>query len=387
MNSRSSTPEDTEYWVALDRVSGLGPKKFDALERAFPTMEQAWSASPAELTEAGLDQTSTQKVIERRDSINPDNELSRLDDSGVRAITRQSSLYPTRLAQIYDPPAVIYVRGALTEADGRSVAVIGTRKASAHGREACKVLAGELARNGITVISGLARGIDGIAHAAALDAGGRTIAVLGSGLDRIYPSEHLNLVRRISESGALISEFPLDARPDAHNFPRRNRILSALSLGTLVIEAGFKSGAMLTVEHAVQQNKEVCAVPGSILSESNKGTNWLIQQGAKLVTGVDDVLDELNIVVKGGQLPMPMQTKEIVLENDLEVTVLGIIDAEPRHIDDVTRTTGFESSTVASILSMLEIKGLVRQAGPMQYARVREVQAVYEPSITGSQEK
>jgi DNA processing protein len=206
-------------------------------------------------------------------------------------------------------------------------------------------------------------------------------------LDRIYPSEHLNLARRISESGALISEFPLDARPDAHNFPRRNRILSALSLGTLVIEAGFKSGAMLTVEHAVQQNKEVFAVPGSILSESNKGTNWLVQQGAKLVTGVDDVLDELNIVVKGGQLPMPMQTKEIVLENDLEVTVLGIIDAEPRHIDDVTRTTGFESSTVASTLSMLEIKGLVRQAGPMQYARVREVQAIYEPSITGSQEK
>lgn len=387
MKSRSSTPEDTKYWVALDRVSGLGPKKFDALERAFPTMEQAWSASPAELTEAGLDQASTQKVIERRDSINPDDEISRLDDSGVRAITRQSSLYPTRLAQIYDPPAVIYVRGALTEADSRSVAVIGTRKASAHGIEACKILAGELARNGITVISGLARGIDGIAHAAALDAGGRSIAVLGSGLDRIYPSEHLNLARRISESGALISEFPLDARPDAHNFPRRNRILSALSLGTLVIEAGFKSGAMLTVEHAVQQNKEVFAVPGSILSESNKGTNWLIQQGAKLVAGVDDVLDELNIVVKDGQLPMPMQTKEIVLDNDLEATVLGIIDAEPRHIDDVTRTTGFESSTVAATLSLLEIKGLVRQAGPMQYVRVREVRVVYEPGITGSQEK
>jgi len=383
MTSRSSNPEDTKNWIALDRVSGLGPKKFDSLEKAFPSMEQAWSASPAELTEAGLDQATTQKIIDRRDEINPDDEAAKLDGSGVRADTRKSSLYPTRLAQIYDPPAVIYMRGALTEADGRSVAVIGTRKASMHGKEAAKLLAGELARKGVTVVSGLARGIDGIAHAAALDAGGRTIAVLGSGLNRIYPAEHLTLAKRIPDAGALISEFPLDARPDAHNFPRRNRILSALSLGTLVIEAGFKSGAMLTVEHAVQQNKEVSAVPGSILSETNKGTNWLIQQGAKLVTGVDDVLDELNIVVKGGQLPM----EQIVLENDLEATVLGIIDADPRHIDDVTRTSGLESSTVASTLSLLEIKGLVRQAGPMQYVRGREVQAVYEPSSTGSQEK
>ncbi len=383
MTSRSSNPEDTKNWIALDRVSGLGPKKFDPLEKAFPSMEQAWSASPAELTEAGLDQATTQKIIDRRDEINPDDEAAKLDGSGVRADTRKSSLYPTRLAQIYDPPAVIYMRGALTEADGRSVAVIGTRKASMHGKEAAKLLAGELARKGVTVVSGLARGIDGIAHAAALDAGGRTIAVLGSGLNRIYPAEHLTLAKRIPDAGALISEFPLDARPDAHNFPRRNRILSALSLGMLVIEAGFKSGAMLTVEHAVQQNKEVFAVPDSILSETNKGTNWLIQQGAKLVTGVDDVLDELNIVVKGGQLPM----EQIVLENDLEATVLGIIDADPRHIDDVTRTSGLESSTVASTLSLLEIKGLVRQAGPMQYVRGREVQAVYEPSSTGSQEK
>jgi DNA processing protein len=251
MKSRNSTPEDTKYWVALDRVSGLGPKKFDALERAFPTMEQAWTASPAELTEAGLDQAATGKIMERRDSIDPDDELRKLDNSGVRAITRQSSLYPTRLAQIYDPPAVIYIRGALTEADGRSVAVIGTRKANTHGKEACTLLACELARNRVTIVSDLARGIDGIAHTAALVAGGRTIAVLGSGLNRIYPSEHLELARRIPDSGALISEFLLGARPDAYNFPRRNRILSALSLGTLVIEAGFKSGAMLTVEHAV----------------------------------------------------------------------------------------------------------------------------------------
>ncbi|NQW16105.1 MAG: DNA-protecting protein DprA [Chloroflexi bacterium] len=383
MKSRSSTPEDTKYWVALDKVSGLGPKKFDALERAFESMEAVWSAAPSELSDAGLDLATATKIVRERDAIYPDDEIKKLEDSGVRAIPRTSTLYPTRLGQIYDPPAVIYVRGALTEADGRSVAVIGTRKPTTHGKEACYLLAGELARNGVTVVSGLARGIDGIAHNAALEAGGRTLAVLGSGLDRIYPGEHMDLARRIPDAGALISEFPLGTRPDAHNFPRRNRILSALSLGTLVIEAGFKSGAMLTVEHAVQQNKEVFAVPGSILSETNKGTNWLIQQGAKLVTGVDDVLDELNIVVKGGQLPM----EEIVLENDLEATVLGVIDAEPRHIDDVTRTTRLESSAVASTLSVLEIKGLVRQAGPMQYVRAREVRAVYEPSTAGSQEK
>jgi DNA processing protein len=367
----ASVPPDTKFWVALDRISGLGPKKFDALVTAFGTMEEAWSAGAAELRDAGLDRASSANIIRERDSIYPDDELRRLDDSGIRACTRTSSVYPDRLREIYDPPAVIYVRGALSPDDALSIAVIGTRNPTAHGREACHLLADGLARNRVTVISGMARGIDGVAHTAALDAGGRTVAVLGSGLDRIYPQEHAGLARRIAAGGALISEFPLGTRPDAHNFPRRNRILSALSLGTLVIEAGFKSGAMLTVEHAVQQNKEVFAVPGSILTESNKGGNWLIQQGAKLVTSADDVLDELNIVVRGDQIPLP----GIEPDNELEAAVLGILGSEPKHIDDVTRASGLATAAIASALSLLELRGLVRQAGPMQYVRAHKTNA------------
>jgi DNA processing protein len=374
---REKTMDDLKYWLALSRISGLGPKKFEALLQSFDSMEDAWIAGKRDLTAAGLDARTAGRIAEERAEIYPDTELERLESAGVTAIPRTSADYPAGLKEIYDPPAVIFIRGEFAEADKRSIAVVGTRRPTPYGREACRRLSEDLARNCVTVISGLARGIDGVAHEAALDAGGRTIAVLGSGLDRIYPGEHVQLARRIAENGVVVSEFPLGSRPDARNFPRRNRILSALTLGTMVIEAPMKSGAMLTVEHAVQQNRDVFAVPGTIFSEPSKGTNWLIQQGAKLVSNARDVLDELNIVVLEDQLPLT----EPQVDDETERRILSTLGEEPLHIDDVTRTTGLTSPVVASTLSLMELKGLVRQAGSMQYVQAR---MSHTPNLTRS---
>lgn len=374
---------DLKYWVSLTRISGLGPKKFEMLSAAFESMEAVWRADAGGLADAGLDRSTARKLVDSRPSIDPDDEMERLERAGVRAITRNSAGYPSAMGEIFDPPAVIFIRGEILDKDERAVAVIGTRGPTSYGSEVTRRLAGDLARNQVTVVSGLARGVDGLAHQAALDAGGRTIAVLGSGLDTIYPGEHVSLAREIVDHGAVVSEFPLGTRPDARNFPRRNRIISALSLGTLVVEAPFKSGAMLTVEHAVQQNREVFAVPGPILSETSSGTNWLIQQGAKLVTDVSDILDELNIVVLGDQLPL----ESVSVDNEIEKKLIDVIASGPSHIDDVTRATGLTSALVASTLSLLELKGLVRQTGPMQYVRAREIEAVYTPSESKPLEK
>ncbi len=364
---------DLKYWVALTRIAGLGPKKFESLIDVFPDFEEAWLAGPERLRAAGLDRSTALRIVGERGRIDPDEEMERLKEAGVTATTRNSPDYPESLSEIYDPPAVIYVRGELCESDKRSVAVVGTRQPTPYGREAARNLVEELVRSGVTVVSGLARGIDGIAHEAALDGGGRTIAVLGSGLDTIYPATHRQLAHRVVSSGALISEHPLGVRPDARNFPRRNRIISGLTLGTVVVEAGMRSGALLTVEHAVQQNREVFAVPGSILSENSAGTNWLIQQGAKLTAGARDVLEELNIATAGDQL----QLAAAAPESEVERKVLAEIAAEPAHIDDVTRSCGLASSLVASTLAMMELRGLVRQVGAMQYVRVREAQPAY----------
>ena len=367
--------DDLRYWVSLTRIAGLGPKKFETLAGSFESMEAVWHANARELADAGLDRGAAQSIAEARPSIDPDEEMEKLERAGVKAISRISPEYPSAMGETFDPPAVLYVRGEIRDTDERSVAVIGTRSPTTYGTEVTRRLAGDLARNQVTVVSGLARGVDGTAHQAALDAGGRTIAVLGSGLDTIYPAEHVSLAREIVEHGALVSEFPLGTRPDARNFPRRNRIISGLTLGTVVVEAPFKSGAMLTVEHAVQQNRDVFAVPGPIMSETSSGTNWLIQQGAKLVTEVSDILDELNIVVLGDQFPL----ETVSVDNEVEKKLIDAIAAEPSHIDDVTRATGLASSLVASTLSLLELKGLVRQTGPMQYVRAREIEAVYSP--------
>jgi len=358
---------DLKYWVAFSQIRRLGPVRLRQIETRFGDLSLAWQASQADLSSVGLDKSTVREIVSGRPEIDPDSEMESLEKSGIDVICLRSPEYPARLAEIYDPPSVLYIRGKLEPTDERSVAVVGTRRSSGYGLEMATRLAGGLAANGVTVVSGLAAGVDASAHRAALDAGGRTIAGVGSGLNHVYPAEHVDLARNIAASGAVVSEYPPNVRPHARNFPRRNRILSGLTLGTLVIEAGLRSGALLTVTHALEQNREVFAVPGSALSERSGGTNWLIQQGAKLVLDVQDILEELNIAGLGSQLGLSAPEPDA---GTVESQLLKMLRSEPVHVDEITRRSGKPSSVVNATLTMLELSGLVRQAGSMMYIAV-----------------
>ncbi len=384
--------DDLKYWVALHRVSGLGPVRFGKLETRFGTLDHAWQASRTDLLAAGLDQKTVEEVITERARIDPDAEMDRLEKARVKPVHRRSPDYPPRLAETYDPPSVIYLKGTLLAADQRAVAVVGTRSPTVEGREIARRLSYDLATAGVTVVSGMARGIDGLAHQAAIDAGGRTVAIMGGGLNSIYPPEHTTLAGSIAEHGAVISEYPLGMRPKAEHFPRRNRVISGISLGVLVVEADMDSGAMITVKWALEQDREVFAVPGSVLSPKSNGSNWLIQQGAKLVSDCQDVLEELNIAVMGqpadaterknasrplssrrAATPTPLTRSDAaaldrgVTKDSYEGLVLQAMADGPAYVDDITRSTGLPAATVSSVLTMLELRGTVRQTGPMQF--------------------
>lgn len=366
--------DDVKYWVALSHVSLLGTVRFRRLEAHFGDLSRAWEASPGELKAAGIEDGPAREMVAARDTISPDAEMEKLERASVRPITWSQSEYPWRLKEIPDPPPVLYVKGAFQPEDERAVAVVGTRGPTTYGREAAGVLSAELARNGITIVSGLARGIDGIAHRAALDNGGRTIAVVANGLDIVYPSEHAGLSRRAEEQGAVVSEYPLGVRPNPRSFPRRNRLISGLSLGTLVIEASETSGAIWTVQHALEQDREVFCVPGSIFSPASRFTNRMIQEGAKLVSSYQDVLEELNLNVVAQQYELPI---EVGTDNSDEAKLLELLDEQPLHIDDIGRSASLPIAAVSSILSMLELKGKVKQVGCMHYIRMHEKTAVY----------
>ena len=369
--------EQLKYWLAFNKVRGIGRVRFKLLENHFDSMEAAWSASESELRAAGLDRRTIRSVADGRQKFDPDAEAELLLKSGVRAFTWHDDEYPAQLKEIYDLPPLIYVKGNLTPDDERSVAVVGTRNPSHYGRQVAEQLVYDIASAGVTIVSGLARGVDGIAHRIALDAGQRTIAVLGSGVDIIYPREHTSLSERIAENGALISELTLGTRPDARNFPRRNRIMSGMTLGTLVIEAGARSGALITARQALEENREVFAVPGSIFSPNSEGTNRLIRESAaKLVTACEDVLEELNLSAVAQQIEMAA----LFPEDENEAELLRYITFDPVHVDDVCRSSGRSAPDVSSTLAMMELKGLVRQVGGMNYVRLREVSGEYSVS-------
>ncbi|HEX77951.1 MAG TPA: DNA-protecting protein DprA [Dehalococcoidia bacterium] len=364
---------DLKYWVGFSLIPGIGRAKFALLEEHFPSLEAAWHANAAELRAAGLDDRSVRTIQEYRSKLSPDKEMERLERYRVKVLTWRDEAYPTRLKEIYDRPPVLYVRGSLLPEDEWCVGVVGTRRTTLYGRQVTEEIVADLARNHITIVSGLARGIDAIAHRAALAAGGRTIAVFASGLDIVYPAEHAQLAREILEQGALVSDYPLGTRPKAENFPRRNRIMSGLSLGVLVVEAGEGSGALITARLALEQNREVFAVPGSILSPASRGTNRLIQEGAKLVMSYTDILEELNLTMVARQLEL----QETLPVTDTESLLLSHLSAEPVHIDEVCRSSGLPMSAVSSALAMMELKGVVRQVGAMNYVLSREARAGY----------
>lgn len=371
------TKQDIEYWVGFSIIPGIGRVKSSQLENHFGGLEAAWQASPSELKRAGLDSNSVNAINSWRPKISLEAEMEKLERHGVKVFTWHDADYPARLKEIYDYPPVLYVLGSLLPEDEWCLAVVGTRRATVYGRQVTEEIVADLARGKITIVSGLARGIDSVAHHSALEAGGRTIAVFACGLDTVYPAENAGLAKRIAQQGALVSEYPLGTKPRPENFPRRNRIMSGLSLGVLATEAGETSGAMITAHMALEQNREVLAIPGSILSPSSKGTNRLIQEGAKLVHNCEDILEELNLSAVSHQI----EFKEVIPTSDTESLLLKQLGAEPTHIDEVCRNSGLPVSTVSSTLAMMELKGSVKQVGTMNYALAREARQEYRVKV------
>ncbi len=359
---------DVRYWIGFNLIPRIGPVRVGALRDYFGSLELAWRADGASLRAAGLPQDALERFLYLRTRLDLDAEVARIAAQGVQVLTWESAGYPPLLKSIAQPPPVLYVRGEITPADEFAVAVVGTRHASTYGKEVARRLATGLAENGVTVVSGLALGVDGIAHRAALDAGGRTLAVLGCGVDIVYPAAHQELARQVSQAGAVISDYPLGTKPEAINFPPRNRLISGLSLGTVVVEAGLGSGALITVRFALEQGRETFAVPGNIYNRSSEGTNAIIQRGeAKLVTCVKDILEELNLTMVAQQSEM----RQVVPESPTERILLACVSAEPVHLDDLVRASGLPTSTVSSTLCMMELKGMVRRVDNTSYVLAR----------------
>jgi len=365
---------ELKYWLGFNYVSGIGPAKIQALLGAFGSLELAWKAPDHELSRLGIENRAIQSLNEVRGVFDLDDYARRVEESGVEVLTWESDDYPELLREIPAAPPLIFVRGSLEPVDRWSVAVVGTRRLTAYGRQITRDLVAGLARNGITVVSGLARGIDAVAHRAALEEGGRTIAVMACGIDKVYPPEHRDLAHQIVDGhGAIISDYPFGSEPESAHFPARNRLISGLSLGVLVVEAGEKSGALITSRFALEQNREVFAVPGNINSPVSVGTNNLIQQGSKLVTRVEDILEELNLKMVAEQA-----VANVVLpETAEEAALISQLSSQPLHVDELGRLTGLPSSLVSSTLTMMELKGMVQQVGGMNYIRLREANSDY----------
>jgi DNA processing protein len=361
------------YWLGFNLVRGIGPVRLRMLLDFFGDIQSAWEAPEQALREIKLNRRSLENFLKVRHEVNLDEVLRQVERAGAQVLTWDTPDYPDLLRQITDAPPVLFVRGTLTPADEWSVALVGTRKATVYGREVAHRLATDLVQNRVTLVSGLARGIDSIAHKTALDAGGRTLAILGSGVDYIYPAEHRTLAEAIIENGALISDYPLGTRPEAANFPARNRIISGLSLGVVVVEADLKSGAMITADFALDHGREVFAVPGSILSPASAGCNRLLRDGANVVTEVGDILEVLHL----DHASEKQMAREVLPSNPTEATILEHLTAEPRHLDELSREISLPVEMISSTLVMMELKGMTRQVAPLQYVVAREPDEPY----------
>lgn len=362
---------DRRALVALSLVPGVGPSRVRALLAAFGSAAAVLSAPPSRLVRAEGVGRKTAEAIRAVDAdAEVDRQFRQAESVGARLVALGDDEYPARLRQIYDPPPFLWVRGRLTESDADAVAVVGTRKASDAGRRIAERFGGGLAEAGVTVVSGLAYGIDVSAHRAALDAGGRTVAVLGSGVDRVYPSRHTNVVRQIldGDQGAVVSEFPLGTAPDAPNFPRRNRIISGMSVATVVAEARESGGALLTAAMALEQNREVFAAPASIFSEM-QGTNRLVQKGyAALAVSVADILASVDPQLEM-RAPSPEASAPPTDLTRIEQALYDALTSEPVTLDAVCAQSGVDASSALVYLLQLEFRGLVRQLSGKQFYR------------------
>ncbi len=362
-----SNPEDAPYRVAFSHVSGIGSARIAALERMFESLEAAWRADRTALRAAGLDRPAIDEFEAARATLDPFAAYEQTLDAGIRVLQPNDEDFPWRLREIPDPPSLLYLKGQLQDRDEWSLAVVGTRRPTAYGRQVTRTLVGELSDAGLTIVSGLAKGVDGEAHRTALERNGRTIAVLAHGLEQVYPPDHKELAARILESGgALLSEYPLGTPPQGVHFPRRNRIIAGIALGTLVTEASEKSGTWHTVTSALDQGREVFAVPGPITSLQSAGANDVIKRGlGKLVSCAQDVLEEFNL----GPIERQAELAERLPDDPVEALLLQHIGSEPIHVDELSRLIQQPVHETAAAMATLELKGLIHQLGPMTYAR------------------
>ncbi|OGF24245.1 DNA protecting protein DprA, partial [Candidatus Falkowbacteria bacterium RIFCSPLOWO2_02_FULL_45_21] len=354
--------EDLKYWLALSQFCKFGPVKLKKIKKYFPNMEAAYKAPLKEYLMAGIDAKTAEEFSIFKHQVEPDRLLCNLNKEKIKTLTIDDEAYPKLLKQIYDPPLLIYYRGRLEAASEFSLAIVGTRKFTGYGQRVTEKIVKELVANNLTIVSGLALGIDTLAHQAAVDAGGKTVAVLGSGLDQqsIYPSQNRYLSDKIQAQGGLIlTEYPLGTMPLKHHFPQRNRLISGLSLGTLVIEAGEKSGAIITAMHALEQNRDVFAIPGSIYSACSAGTNSLIKMGAKLIAGAKDIIESLDLA----EAVAYTESKKIIPESAEEAIILARLNYEPIHVDELIRLTNLDTSVINSTLTIMEMKGMIKNLG------------------------
>lgn len=356
------------YWVGFNLVKGIGAVRLRNLIQHFGDVETAWHASPQEMRAAGLGPKLIETMQQVRAGVSLELVWERVHSLGIQVLTWEDEAYPRRLKEIDQPPPVLYLRDNLQPEDEWAVAIVGTRGITAYGRQVTAEITSVLARRGVTVISGLARGVDAEAHKVALNAGGRTLAVLGSGVDQIYPPEHRQLANQIIASGALMSDYAPGTPPDGVNFPPRNRIISGLSMAVIVIEAGERSGALITAEFAADQGREVFAVPGNINAPKSVGCNRLIHQGARPLLTPEDVLESLDLA----SFQQQRVARAVLPKDEVEARLLSVLTREPMHVDDIRARVDMPIEKVSATLALMELKGMVRQLGGMNFVAIRE---------------
>ena len=368
-----SFASETEAALCLNLVAGIGPIVYADLVEAFGCPSNVLNAAPAQLREIpGVGSKLVQAIVTAKETVNVDQQLEICRQNEIQILDRDDAHYPERLAEIFDPPSILFCQGKLLPADNIAMAIVGTRHATNYGTKAAERLARGLSMAGVTIVSGLARGIDAAAHRGALESGGRTIAVLGGGHLNMYPPEHLDLARQVCRQGAVVSESLPESSPKSGSFPRRNRIVTGLSLGVIVVEAADRSGALISARLAMEQGREVFAVPGRIDSRNSRGCHRLIRDGAKLVESVDDVLEELGPMATPAQLDDETTIRrpaELKL-TEQESKVLNAITSEPTQFDVIVEQTGLPPARVLSTISILEMRRLVRRVSGTALVRI-----------------
>lgn len=355
---------DLQYWIALNLLPDIGPVLSRRLLSAFGSPDNIFRMSLKELRQIqGVGENRALRIAKFNGWERVKKEIDLAAKNDINIVTPADKAYPEGLKRIHNAPLVLYIKGKMEKSDKYAVAMVGSRNSTIYGRQVAEQMGLKIASSGLTVVSGLARGIDTASHIAALKAGGRTIAVMGSGLDVPYPATNRGLINKIASSGCVISEFPFGTQPLRENFPRRNRIISALSMGVVVVEATLDSGSLITVMYALEQGKDVFAVPGNITSRNSRGTNDLIKNGAKLVESADEVINELRPQLKGALMEDVLAAENEPAElTDDERSVFRCLNVEPKHIDTIIREKKINTGKALSILLSLELKGVISQS-------------------------